>query len=227
MFRRFPGSYRTEGHKPEQNTHRNVGISSSSRAQQSGHPHFLSDNELMILLAADDQNAAGLLLERHGLHVFKIALAILKDEGEAQDAVQETFLKLYRTASNFDPSKGSFSAWLFRIASHAALNRKDYLRTHRFYVAVDIGTAEADFSPDAHGAVDHLTHQERLHLVNELFAMLKPAQRRAIELKFFEGLTAEQAAARTGESPSSFENNLYRGLKKLKELTRRHEDSTK
>lgn len=177
----------------------------------------LDDSELMAHLAAGDEDAAVVLTERHGPYVLKIALAILKDRGEAQDTVQESFLQLYRTAAHFDCRKGSFSTWLFRIASHAALDRKAYLQTRRFYKGLDLQNAEEESQGRSHEWL-HLAPQEQVHLMDELLPMLKPAQRRAIELKFFEGLTAAEAAMQTGESSSSFENNLYRGLKQLRNL---------
>ncbi|HEY6351204.1 MAG TPA: sigma-70 family RNA polymerase sigma factor [Candidatus Angelobacter sp.] len=171
----------------------------------------------MTQLAAGNEEATVVLFERYRLYVFNTALAILKDRGEAQDIVQQTFFELYRTAERFDSLKGSFPAWLFRIASHAALNRKDYLQARQFYKAREIEDAEEVLLGRAKDSL-HLAPQEQVHLIHELLARLKPAQRRAIELKFFEGLTADQAALRTGESPSTFENNLYRGLKKLRSL---------
>lgn len=178
---------------------------------------LLGDSELMAHLAAGDEDAAVVLTERHGAYVLKIALAILKDRGEAQDTVQESFLQLYRTAAHFDCRKGSLSTWLFLIASHAALDRKAYLQTRRFYKGLDIQKAEEESQAQSHDWL-HLAPQEQVHLMDELLPKLKPAQRRAIELKFFEGLTADQAAMQTGESSSSFENNLYRGLKHLRNL---------
>lgn len=178
---------------------------------------MLDDSELMAHLAAGDEDAAVLLTERHGAYVLKIALAILKDWGEAQDTVQESFLQLYRTAAHFDCRKGSFSTWLFRIVSHAALDRKAYLQTRRFYKGLDIQKAEEESQGQSHDWL-HLAPQEQVHLIDELLPKLKPAQRRAIELKFFEGLTVDQAAMQTGETSSSFENNLYRGLKQLRNL---------
>lgn len=186
---------------------------------------MLGDCELMARLAAGDEDAAVVLTERHGAYVLKISLAILKDRGEAQDIVQESFLQLYRTAAHFDCRKGSFSAWLFRIASHAALDRKAYLQSRRFYKGLDIQKAEEESHGQSHEWL-HLAPQEQVHLMDELLPMLKPAQRRAIELKFFEGLTADQAAIQTGESSSSFENNLYRGLKQLRNLVLKRRPKT-
>jgi RNA polymerase sigma-70 factor (ECF subfamily) len=177
---------------------------------------LLLDSELMAQVAAGDQDAIVVLFERYSSYALKIALFILKDRGEAQDVVQETFLELHRTADRFDPLKGSVSNWVFRIAAHAALDRKEYLRSRQFYTVLSIEEAEGELLSESNNSL-RLAPQEQKHLLREVLAVLTPAQRRAIHLKL-EGFTAEQAAQRSGMSSSACENNLYRGLKKLKTL---------
>jgi RNA polymerase sigma-70 factor (ECF subfamily) len=176
----------------------------------------LEDADLMTRVAAGDEDAINVILERYRSFVFHIALAILKDRGEAQDTVQDAFLEVCRTADRFDHLKGSLSGWLFLIASHAALNRKEYLQTRQFYTSRQVDESEEAVGPDENW--QHLAPQEQMHLARELLAKLKPAQRKAIELKFFEGRTAADAARRVGGSASTIENNVYRGLKKLSNI---------
>lgn len=178
--------------------------------------HLVRDADLMSQVAKGDQDAMVVLLERYSAYALRIAYSTLKDRAEAQDIVQETFLKLYQTADRFDSQKGSLLTWLFRLASQAAFDRKEYLRARQFYTVLDIEQAETELPCEYNGSL-HLAPQEQEHLLHEVFAMLNPAQRQAIELKL-EGYTAEQAAVRSGISSSTSENNLYRGLKKMRDL---------
>jgi len=181
----------------------------------------MDDAELMTHVAAGNVDAFSVLLERHRSLVFHIARDILKDKGEAMDLVQQVFAELYQTAGRFDRQRGKVAAWLFTIAYHDAINRKQYLEVRHFYTCVPIEErGEAPLLGHA-GERGHLAPQEELYLAEESLAMLKPAQRRAIELTLFEGLTAKEVAERTGESVAVVENNLYRGLKKLRTLSRK------
>ena len=193
------------------------GNNSATPTSSSCDRHALSDSELMVQVAAGDEDAAGVLFERYRVYVFRTALAVLKDTGEAQDIVQETFFDLYQTARRFQSSRSSLATWLFRMASSSALDRRDYLRARRFYSVLKIEEAEAELL-DRPDASRHLAVQERICLMHELLAKLKPARRLAVELRFLESLTAEEAALRSGMSPGTFENNLYRGLKDLSRL---------
>lgn len=181
----------------------------------------MDDAELMSHVAAGNADAFSVLLERHRSLVFQIAHHILKDKGEAMDLVQQVFAEMYQTAGRFDRQRGKVAGWLFRIAYHDAINRKQYLKVRHFYTCVPLEErGEAQLLGHA-GERGHLAPQEELYLAEESLAMLKPAQRRAIELTLFSGLTAKQAAERTGESVAVVENNLYRGLKKLRTLSRK------
>ena len=185
-----------------------------------------SDSELISQVGAGDGEALADLVERYRRFIFQIALRILKDKGEAQEVVQETSLKLCSVAKSFDALKGTFPNWLARIAVTTALKRRQYLKARKFYDAVDI----EDVDGCSAGLADdylQMAPQEQSHLAHELLSKLKPAQRRAIELKCGEGFTAEQGALSTGESSSAFENHFYRGLKKLRDLARKERGKTK
>jgi len=179
--------------------------------------HTLPDSSLIANLVAGDEDAMAVLFQRYRRFAFRCALSILKDRGEAEDIVQRTFLEVCQSARRFDPLKGSFATWLFSIVSHTALNRKDYLRVRRFYSTLPLEEADSMAVVQTNGLF-HLTPQELAQLTREFLETVKPAERQALELKFFEGLTADQISLKTGKSASACENHLYRALKKLKSL---------
>jgi RNA polymerase sigma-70 factor, ECF subfamily len=83
----------------------------------------LSDEPLMTLLAGPEVEAAlSTLYDRYSRTVFGVGLKILGDRAMAEELVQEVFLKVWRSAGTFDPSRGSFSTWLYRVTCSCALD---------------------------------------------------------------------------------------------------------
>ncbi len=83
--------------------------------------HLNNDEELVAYLRAGKADALTVLFQRHNALVFGIARRILRDNGEAEDVVQQVFLDLFRSAAKFDPAKGTFKVWLLMYAYHRAL----------------------------------------------------------------------------------------------------------
>lgn len=180
----------------------------------------LSDEELMAKLSAGYGDALAVLFERYSAQVFRIARSILKDDGEAEEAVQRVFMDIYKAANQFSPDRGKFTTWLMQYAYHRSINRRAHLRANHFYTSREINElALADFFEGAgHLLCSCSSPQEVACLVEQVLRSLDERQRKVIELTYFEGLTAVEIARRTGESASSVRNNLYRGLAKLRNV---------
>ena len=101
----------------------------------------------MLRVQSGDEAALAQLLERHARLVLGIGYRILRDAGEAQELVQDVFLVAYRKCRLFDPQRGSFRAWLGRIAYRRALDRREYLNLHRFTMAAIWMTLPMCFRP--------------------------------------------------------------------------------
>jgi RNA polymerase sigma-70 factor, ECF subfamily len=178
----------------------------------------LNDEDLMAALCKGYNDALAVLFERHSKLVFRIARAILRDDGEAEETVQRVFLDIYRAANQFNTERGNFVTWLRQYAYHRSLDRRAHLRANHFYTNHELSeTVLADLF---HGTGNFLgsTPQEMAHLVEQILATLEARQRRVIELTYFEGLTAVEIAAKTGESAPAVRNHLYRGLLKLRNV---------
>ena len=175
-----------------------------------------SDADLMDALRRGCNDALAVLFERHSAVVFRIARAILRDDGEAEETVQRVFLDVFRAVNQFNPARGSFKTWLLQYAYHRTINRREHLQAHHFYNREELDElAPAELFYGA-GHLVCLPPQEVACLVEQVLALLEPRQRKVIELTYFEGLTAEEIAKATGNSASSVRNNLYRGLSKLR-----------
>ena len=171
------------------------------------------DEELAQNLRQGDGDALAVLFERHHKLVYRIARRIVRNDAEAEDTVQQIFLDVFRSIDQFDPGKGSFQTWLLMFAYHRALNCRRSLMSHRFFSTESLGEAPPGIVRAEPSDLQHsIFLKQALHC-------LKPHHRRTIELTYFEGLTAEEIARRTGESVRVVRHNLYRGLEKMRKFT--------
>jgi RNA polymerase sigma-70 factor, ECF subfamily len=92
-----------------------------------------TDEELVTELVGGESDALTVLFERHSPLVFRIAHRVLRDDADAEDAVQQVFLDVFRAAWQFEPQKGSFKSWLLQFAYHRSFNSRRRLRAHGYY----------------------------------------------------------------------------------------------
>ena len=113
----------------------------------------------------------------------------------------------------------TFTTWLLQYAYHRSFDRRAHLQANHFYDLSDFD----DQAPTAlfygAGHLLCLPRQEVVCLVEQALAILGPHQRKVIELTYFEGLTAQEIADKTGDSASSVRHHLYRGMKKVRRPT--------
>jgi RNA polymerase sigma-70 factor, ECF subfamily len=177
----------------------------------------LTDEDLMRALRIGCNDALAILFERHSPLVFRIARAILRDDGEAEETVQRVFLDVFRAVNGFDASRGTFKTWLLQYAYRRSIDRKQHLQKNRVYRQNEL---DEEMSAEPFYAAGHLClpPQEVVCLVEQALMTLDSRQRQVIELTYFEGLTAVEVAEKTGDSASSVRHNLYRGLAKLRNM---------
>jgi RNA polymerase sigma-70 factor, ECF subfamily len=178
----------------------------------------LTDEDLVTALRMGCNDALAVLFERHSALVFRIARAILHDDGEAEETVQKVFLDIFRAVNQFNADRGSFKTWLLQYAYHRSIDRRQHLQANRFYSRDELDELMPADLFYGHGHLLCLPPQEVVCLVEQVLAILESDQRRVIELTYFEGLTAEEIAKKTGDSASSVRHNLYRGLAKLRNV---------
>jgi RNA polymerase sigma-70 factor (ECF subfamily) len=174
-----------------------------------------SDEELMHCLQSGEASALTIIFQRHSALVFRIAHRILRNHAEAEDAMQQVFLDIFRSSEQFNPEKGSFKTWLLMFAYHRAFNRRRTMLSNGWYTAESMEDVLPEILAGAEKAFA-FSPVETAVLAAEALAILQPRQRRTIELVYYEGLSAEEVAMRTGETARVVRHNLYRGLEKLR-----------
>jgi RNA polymerase sigma-70 factor, ECF subfamily len=194
----------------------------SDKRQNSSHPMMsrrtdrLSDEQLMTNLGGAEVEAAlSELYDRYSRTVFGVGLNILGDRSLAEELVQEVFLKVWRSSHTFDPSRGSFSTWLYRVTRSVALDlyRK---RAHRVRPVPDGDThlaTERDSSAGPQEVVDESWLSWR---VSGALEMLDAPHREVIDLAYFGGLTQREISERTGVPLGTVKTRTASAYKKLR-----------
>src|SRR5436305_5942630 len=141
-----------------------------------------SDTDLMDALRRGCNDALAVLFERHSTLVFRVARAILRDDGEAEETVQRVFLDVYRAANQFKTERGTFITWLRQYAYHRSLDRRAHLRANHFYTNHELNDTVLGGVFQGTGNLPCSTPQEMALLVEQMLATLAARQRRVIEL---------------------------------------------
>ena len=176
----------------------------------------ISDEQLMVRLGGSRVEATiSTLYDRYSRTVFGVGLKILGDHSLAEELVQEVFLKVWRSSRTFDPSRGSFSTWLYRVTRSCALDlyRK---RAHRVRPVPDGDTriaAAPDSSPGPQEIVDDSWLSWR---VSRALEELDAAHREVIELAYFGGLTQREISERTGVPIGTVKTRTASAFKSLR-----------
>jgi len=172
------------------------------------------DPDLLRRCREGDQAAWRDLVSEHGRKVFNLAYRFVGRVDEAEDVTQEIFVKVYRSLDRFQPSDGSFPAWLMTVARHHAIDRYRRRRDERHRVADDPAALAAVPAQDE-GPLKSLEREERKSLVHRGLRSLPPALREPLILCDLEGLSQEEAAASLGVPVGTVKSRLNRGRLEL------------
>jgi RNA polymerase sigma-70 factor (ECF subfamily) len=171
-----------------------------------------TDEALLELVAAGDQEATSVLVRRYERRVYGLALAVLGDPHRAQEAAQEAIERVYRRAASFEPSRGSAAGWILTIARNAAIDERRRTTGAQQAVALD-GLELSSQGPDP---LDQAITNESLTAIRSKLAGLPEGQRRALVLAAWGGLTAAEIAEREQVPLGTAKTRLRSGLLNLR-----------
>lgn len=167
---------------------------------------------LLPRIAAGDERAVGECVARYGSLVWSLARRWSPDRADAEDAVQEIFTDLWRTAARFEVSRSSESGWVAMIARRRLIDRTR--RRERQPVL--------DVIPDGFDIVDErevdLDRNDRVALARQVLTELAPAQRRMLELSLLHGRTHDEIARETNTPLGTVKSHIKRGLDRARAL---------
>jgi RNA polymerase sigma-70 factor (ECF subfamily) len=177
-----------------------------------------SDAGVVAQVCAGDSGAFRVLVERHSRPVFRLAYRLTGNQQDAEDVVQETFLRAFRQLKRFE-SRSSFGTWLHRIAINCAM---DLLRGRtRLPVAESPdggGSWGAADTPDeeAIGPDRWAESAEIRRSLNRALDGLTPAERTAFVLRHFEGRSLEDIGRALGLRTSATKHSIFRAVQKVR-----------
>ncbi len=179
------------------------------------------DRALLEQVIAGDLVAFERLYDRYARPVYSLAYRILGDPADAEELLQETFVKVWQQAARYDPRRGTFGSWLMSIAYNLAI---DALRTRSrrppradFVDLGDLPLYDIDEATIVYEAAEVSELRDR---VRQAMAQLPEPQRQAIELAYFAGLSHTEIAAVLGEPVGTIKTRLRLGMQKLQLLLR-------
>lgn len=178
-----------------------------------------ADGELVARMRAGDERALAELYDRYATLVHRAVVRTLGDRDDADEVVEETFWQAWRQADRFDDRRAGISTWLLMIARSRAL---DSVRGQRRLLQARTGSladGEANELEDAGrpSPLEDVAAEERRGRVGAAMAALPVAQRTAVELAYFGGLSQSEIALATGEPLGTVKTRIRLAMLKLKE----------
>lgn len=170
---------------------------------------------LLARIVSEDATALSELYDIFSLPLRAICLNLLGDAGDADDLLQEVFIKVWHRAGDYSPALGSPAAWLITIMRHASLNR---LRSRlRNRAAVERAAQDLSSAPsEPAGTYQCVVAAETARMVRKALAGLPDEQRTPLEMAYMKGMTYEEVAAQLGQPLGSIKSRLRRAMARMK-----------
>jgi RNA polymerase sigma factor (sigma-70 family) len=171
-----------------------------------------SDEELLDAVASGDDRALAALYDRFGRVAYGLAYRILRDQALAEDAVQEAFLAVWRSAQSYQRERAKPATWILTLVHRRSVDlvrREDRRRAEALDEAREPATAGVD---------EEAGIRDRRMAVQQALAQLPEDQRQALELAYYGGLTQSELAERLGVPLGTIKSRMFAGLGRLREL---------
>lgn len=174
----------------------------------------VEDQVAVERMARGESEGLAELYDRHARLIFSLALRIVRDQGDAEDVVQEVFSQVWRQAARFDLTRGNVAAWLVTLSRTRAI---DLLRRRQARPA--LATSEPTVEPpdESPGPDVQMEWQTRATEVRRALEMLPLLQRAAVELAFFDGLTHAEIADQLEVPLGTVKTRVRQGLLKMRD----------
>jgi RNA polymerase sigma-70 factor (ECF subfamily) len=184
-------------------------------AMRKHHAH-LSDEALVALVARGDEDALAELFDRVSRVAYGLALRVLRDERHAEDAVQEAFLQVWRSAASFRADRAKASTWILTLVHRRAVDlvRREE-RRQADPLTDDSAAGQAPEYEQTEEAAWLRFERER---VQAALKQLPDTQREALELAYYGGFSQSELAERLGVPLGTIKSRMFGGLARLREL---------
>ncbi|MEZ4796037.1 MAG: RNA polymerase sigma factor [Flavobacteriaceae bacterium] len=169
-----------------------------------------------------DANAFAVLVDRYKDLVYTLALRMMKHTEEAEEAAQDTFIKVYKSLNKFK-GESKFSTWIYRVAYNTCLDRLKKNKRQQNTVEINEYTEHQVKTLD--NALDNIEAKEREQSIQDCLALLPSEDSFLLTLYYFEELSLEEIAKIVDLKPNNVKVKLFRSRKKLATLLRKKLDN--
>ena len=170
----------------------------------------MNDNELLALLQSDDNRGVGLLMQKYGKLAAYVASGLLSDSSDVEEAVSDTFLKVWQRRQSIDLSKSSLKSFVCMVASGCAVDR---LRRNGGAGREEID--DCDLGVDVNYE-DEAAKRINMKVIAECVSSMRSPDREVFIERYYHRLSVREIALRHSLPPKKVENILFRGKKTLK-----------
>lgn len=172
----------------------------------------------MLMMAVQQENAQALeeLYRRHAATLRAVIVRVLHNEHSAEDLLQEVFLEIWRLASRYCQEKGKALGWMITLARRRAIDR---LRREQAYFRVEERfQRETEYQPEAwtHTRSEgDIESSDMRQILATILESLPPAQKSAVELAFYQGMSQREIASHTKIPLGTIKTRLELGVRKI------------
>jgi RNA polymerase sigma-70 factor (ECF subfamily) len=176
----------------------------------------LSDEQLMEAVQQENPRALEQLHKRHSATLKAVIVRVLHNEHSAEDLLQEVFLEIWRLANRYSQEKGKALGWMITLARRRAIDR---LRREQAYFRVEERfQKETEQQPEAwtHNRVENdIEASDLRNILGKILETLPPAQKHAVELAFYKGMSQREIASYTNIPLGTIKTRLELGVRKI------------
>lgn len=187
-----------------------------SAARTSSTYSELTDEQLMETVQQADPKGLEELYRRHSATLRAVIVRVLHNEYSAEDLLQEVFLEVWRLAARYSSEKGKALGWMITLARRRAIDR---LRREQAYFRVEERfQKETEQQPEAwtHTRVEEdIEASDIRHILSGILETLPPAQKTAVELAFYKGMSQREIASHTNIPLGTIKTRLELGVRKI------------
>jgi RNA polymerase sigma-70 factor (ECF subfamily) len=170
---------------------------------------------LIRKVATQDRDAFAQLYDNCSSLVFTLAMRMLKARSDAEDLLQEVFVQIWRQAANYSEDRGTPEAWIINIARSRAIDKLRSIRRMEKNLVLTEDPAQAESAVNVESAA---AESETRLTMNSALANLPEAQRKVLELAYFDGLTQTEIANRLAEPLGTVKTRMRSAIQRLREI---------
>jgi len=171
-------------------------------------PSIEDDAPLLALVQSGDEHAMASLFDRYSKVVYSVAVRVLRDPAAAEDVLQEVFMQIWRNPDSFSAARGSLGGWLAVVSRNRSI---DALRRKRPTDSVDDVVLASSYN-----LAEEAERNSLMELARGAIVKLPTAQRKTLEMAFFDGLTHSEIAEITGDPLGTVKTRIRSALLTLR-----------